>query len=68
MWKTYQVYAVYGGKDSDTYLTQGTIDEIAKWLGVSKNTAYFYTTRTWRSKKHQIEVIKMKGVTETKWI
>ena len=37
-------YALYKG---DTYLYGGTIEELAKWLGVNERTIRFYTTPTY---------------------
>lgn len=54
-------YALYGGKDSDTYLCGGSIEDIAEYLGVSVKQVYFYMSPAWKRRKHRLEVIKIKG-------
>ena len=39
-----QIYALYRGED---YLADGTLDELAQFLGVKRKTVQFYMTPSW---------------------
>ena len=60
-WRKYQIYALYGGENSDTYLTQGTMQDIADYLGVDIETVRFYSTPSHWKRPHRYEVVKIKG-------
>lgn len=51
------IYAAYKG---DTFLNVGTIQQIAKFLGVSIDTAYYYATPTHLKKKGEGATIVFK--------
>ena len=48
MSKNNKQYALY---KNDVYIFGGTRKELAKYLGVSENTIYFYSTDIWKKRR-----------------
>ena len=63
-----QEYALYKG---DKYLFGGTIEELAKYLGVKPHTIRFYSTPCYLkridNRKNRYEVIKVEGTCWNEW-
>ena len=53
-----RIYALYKG---DEWITDGTKEELASYLGVKVRTIIFYTTPTWkkRSKENSYMVVAL---------
>jgi len=53
-----QIFALYRGED---YLADGTLDELAQFLGVKRKTVQFYMTPTWlkRTSENALRLFKL---------
>lgn len=52
-----RIYALYKG---DKWLTDGTREELAKYLNVKERTIHFYSTPTWRKRTNNNAYIVIK--------
>lgn len=51
-----KIYSLYKG---DVELAFGTVDEIAKKMGVSRKTIKFYTTKTYKNRRKNSKNARM---------